>query len=104
MNPPFVSLRPEITRSDALTLMDWLDDESVTRHLSDPRQVTDLIKRGLSPALQEEIGAKTSHYGEIIAPIISPAISNQIRNAQPEMVAALYPIIGQTIARAISEW
>ena len=47
MNPPFVSLRPEITRSDALTLMDWLDDESVTRHLSDPRQVSRFIAQAI---------------------------------------------------------
>lgn len=39
MNRPFVSLCPEITRSDAQTLMDWLEDERVTRHLSDSRHV-----------------------------------------------------------------
>ncbi|MCW5613011.1 MAG: GNAT family N-acetyltransferase [Rubrivivax sp.] len=42
-NPPFVSLRPEITRADALTLMDWLQDESVIRHLSDSRHVSRFI-------------------------------------------------------------
>lgn len=47
MNPPFVSLCPEITRSDALTLMDWLDDECVTRHLSDPRQVSRFIAQAI---------------------------------------------------------
>jgi regulator of nucleoside diphosphate kinase len=40
MNSPFVSLCPEITRADALTLIDWLQDESVTRHLSDSRDVS----------------------------------------------------------------
>lgn len=45
MNRPFVSLCPEITRADALTLMDWLDDESVTRHLSDSREVSRLIEQ-----------------------------------------------------------
>lgn len=45
MNLPFVSLRPEITRSDALTLMDWLDDECVTRHLSDSRHVSRFIEQ-----------------------------------------------------------
>lgn len=45
MNPPFVSLCPEITRSDALKLMDWLDDECVTRHLSDSRHVSRFIEQ-----------------------------------------------------------
>ena len=45
MNPPFVSLSPEITRSDALTLIDWLEDECVTRHLSDSRQVSRFIEQ-----------------------------------------------------------
>lgn len=45
MNPPFVSLCPEITRSDALTLIDWLEDECVTRHLSDSRQVSRFIEQ-----------------------------------------------------------
>lgn len=45
MNPPFVSLCPEISRSDALTLMDWLEDECVTRHLSDSRHVSRFIQQ-----------------------------------------------------------
>ena len=45
MNPPFVSLCPEITRSDALKLMDWLDDACVTRHLSDSRHVSRFIEQ-----------------------------------------------------------
>jgi regulator of nucleoside diphosphate kinase len=45
MSKPFISLCPEITRADALTLMDWLDDESVTRHLSDSREVSRLIEQ-----------------------------------------------------------
>ncbi len=43
MNWPFVSLCPEITRTDALTLMDWLEDERVTRHLSDSREVSRFV-------------------------------------------------------------
>ena len=43
MNWPFVSLCPEITRADALTLMDWLEDECVTRHLSDSRDVSRFV-------------------------------------------------------------
>ena len=45
MNRPFVALCPEITRADALTLMDWLQDESVTRHLSDSRHVSRSIEQ-----------------------------------------------------------
>lgn len=45
MNLPFVSLCPEITRADALTLIDWLEDESVTRHLSDSRHVSRFIQQ-----------------------------------------------------------
>ncbi len=48
MNPPFVSLRPEITRADALTLMDWLEDERITRHLSDSRHVSRFIEQAVS--------------------------------------------------------
>lgn len=43
MSQPFVSLCPEITRNHALMLMDWLEDESVTRHLSDSRHVSRFI-------------------------------------------------------------
>lgn len=45
LNRPFVSLRPEIYRADALTLMDWLEDECVTRHLSDSRHVSRCIQQ-----------------------------------------------------------
>ena len=45
MNRPFVSLCPEITRADALTLIDWLEDEAVTRHLSDSRHVSRFIEQ-----------------------------------------------------------
>jgi regulator of nucleoside diphosphate kinase len=45
MTRPFISLCPEITRADALTLMDWLEDECVTRHLSDSRHVSRFIEQ-----------------------------------------------------------
>ena len=45
MNTPFVSLCPEITRENALTLMDWLEDEDITRYLSDSRSVSRLIEQ-----------------------------------------------------------
>jgi regulator of nucleoside diphosphate kinase len=45
VHSPFVSLCPEITRGDALTLVDWLEDETVTRHLSDSRHVSRFIEQ-----------------------------------------------------------
>ncbi|RZA33202.1 MAG: GNAT family N-acetyltransferase, partial [Lysobacteraceae bacterium] len=45
MNRPFVSLCPEITRADALILIDWLEDECVTRHLSDSRHVSRFVEQ-----------------------------------------------------------
>ncbi len=45
MNPPFVSMCPEITRSDALLLMEWLEDERVTRYLRDSRHVSRFIQQ-----------------------------------------------------------
>jgi regulator of nucleoside diphosphate kinase len=45
MNKPFISLCPEITRANALTLMDWLADETVTRHLSDSPHVSRFIQQ-----------------------------------------------------------
>ena len=47
MNKPFVSLRPEITRTQALILMDWLEDERVTRYLSDSRSVSRFIAQAV---------------------------------------------------------
>lgn len=45
MNKPFISLSPEITRANALNLMDWLDDEDVIRYLSDSRHVSRFIEQ-----------------------------------------------------------
>jgi regulator of nucleoside diphosphate kinase len=45
MNKPFIALCPEITRANALTLMDWLEDEGVTRYLSDSRHVSRFIEQ-----------------------------------------------------------
>lgn len=55
MKKPFVSLRPEITRSHALTLMHWLEDERVTRYLSDSgnvsRVIAEVVDRAQMPIL-----------------------------------------------------
>ncbi|MGB3070551.1 MAG: GNAT family N-acetyltransferase [Ottowia sp.] len=45
MSKPFISLCPEITRANALTLMDWLEDENVVRYLSDSRHVSRFIEQ-----------------------------------------------------------
>ncbi|MEO8730566.1 MAG: GNAT family N-acetyltransferase [Rhodoferax sp.] len=45
MTKPFISLCPEITRAHALNLMDWLEDEQVTRYLSDSRHVSRFIEQ-----------------------------------------------------------
>lgn len=47
MNKPFVSLRPEITRTHALILMEWLEDERVTRYLSDSGSVSRFIAQAI---------------------------------------------------------
>ncbi|GAC1032718.1 bifunctional GNAT family N-acetyltransferase/nucleoside diphosphate kinase regulator [Pseudomonas sp. No.21] len=47
MNRPFISLCPEITRADALKLMDWLEDERVTCYLSDSRDVSRTIEQAM---------------------------------------------------------
>lgn len=47
MNKPFVSLRPEITRTHALILMDWLEDERVTQYLSDSSNVSRFIEQAV---------------------------------------------------------
>ena len=45
MRIPYIALCPEITRSNALTLMDWLEDEDVIRYLSDSRDVSRAIEQ-----------------------------------------------------------
>jgi regulator of nucleoside diphosphate kinase len=50
MNKPFVSLRPEITRTHAFALMDWLEDERVTRYLSDSSSVSRFIAQTVERA------------------------------------------------------
>ena len=50
MNKPFISLRPEITRSHAFTLMNWMEDERVTRYLSDSSSVSRFISQAVDRA------------------------------------------------------
>jgi regulator of nucleoside diphosphate kinase len=48
MSTPFISLCPEITRANALNLVDWLEDENVIRYLSDSRHVSRHIEQVVS--------------------------------------------------------
>nr|CAD6410013.1 GNAT family acetyltransferase [Rhizobium sp. Q54] len=50
MNKPFISLRPEITRTHAFTLMNWMEDERVTRYLSDSSSVSRFIEQAVDRA------------------------------------------------------
>ncbi|CAD7024501.1 GNAT family acetyltransferase [Pseudorhizobium endolithicum] len=50
MNKPFISLRPEITRTHAFTLMNWMKDERVTRYLSDSSSVSRFIEQAVDRA------------------------------------------------------
>ena len=50
MKKPFVSLRPEITRSHAFTLMNWMEDDRVTRYLSDSGSVSRFIAQAVDRA------------------------------------------------------
>jgi hypothetical protein len=52
--------------------------------------------------LERQINDRDALAGTI-APIISDAIRRKIRDAREEMIEALYPIIGQTVVRAVSE-
>lgn len=47
MNMPFISLRPEITRAHAFTLMDWFEDERVTRFLTDSHSTSRFIAQAV---------------------------------------------------------
>jgi regulator of nucleoside diphosphate kinase len=45
MKEPFIFLRSEITRENALTLVQWMKDSEVTKYLSDPEGVSDSIEQ-----------------------------------------------------------
>lgn len=77
--------------------------EKIQSNLTEEKKVTELIKLGLRPALQQEVSKSPSIYGKIIAPAITRAITDQIKNSRAEMIEALHPIIGQTIQSAIAE-
>jgi len=45
MKEPFISLYSEVSRENALTLIDWLNDEEVTQYLSDSKNVSQDIEQ-----------------------------------------------------------
>jgi len=45
MTEPFIFLSPEVTRENALTLIQWLKDEEVRKYLSDPQDVSSNIEQ-----------------------------------------------------------
>ncbi len=57
MKEPFIFLCPEVTRENALTLVQWLRDEEVRKYLSDPRDVScnieQVINRVQQPVLTQ---------------------------------------------------
>lgn len=71
--------------------------------LTDQKKVAERLKPVLGPVFRENVQQAPDLYTEAIAPVITPAIREQIRNNRMEMIAALYPIIGQTIGKAIFE-
>lgn len=45
MTEPFIFLSPEVTRENALTLVQWLKDDEVRKYLSDPQDVSSNIEQ-----------------------------------------------------------
>lgn len=63
MKKPFVSLRSEITRAHALILMDWLEDERVTRYLSDSANVSRFIGEAVNRSQMPILTPMFNHGG-----------------------------------------
>lgn len=90
---------------ELVEITDQIDQRilQIQTDLTDHKKVAKLIKPVLGPVFREDVQQVPDLYTEAIAPVITPAIREQIRNNRMEMIAALYPIIGQTIGKAISE-
>jgi len=52
--------------------------------------------------LEERIENKDA-FVAMIAPVLGDAIRRKVRDSRPEMIEALYPIVGQMVVRAVSE-
>ncbi len=93
-NPDDNHSTPEITGDPALeTLQELL--------FSKYRQRIAELEAELN-TLEERLSNKDA-FVATVTPVISDAIRRKIRDARDEMVEALYPIIGQTVVRAVSE-
>lgn len=75
------------------TLRDILFSDSQRRIVELEGEVTDLERRL----------ADKDAFVAMITPVLGSAIRRSIRDAREEMIQALYPIIGQTVVRAVSE-
>lgn len=69
----------------------------------DPKAVAERVDPILVSVLKKGVGEDPDGYADAIAPVISSAIRIQTRENEPEVVSALYPVIGQTIGKAIGE-
>lgn len=93
-NPDYDHTAPEKTGDPALeALQDLL--------FSQYRQRIGELEAELN-ALEERLNNKDT-FVATVTPVISDAIRRKIRDARDEMVEALYPVIGQTVVRAVSE-
>jgi len=65
------------------------------------RQQIDTLETELD-GLEQRIENKDA-FVAMIAPVLGDAIRRKVRDARPEMIEALYPIVGQMVVRAVSE-
>jgi DNA repair exonuclease SbcCD ATPase subunit len=90
---------------ELVEITDQIDQRilQIQTDLSDRKKVAERLKPVLGPPFRKNVQQAPDLYTDPITPVITPAIREQIRNNRTEMIAALYPIIGQTIGKAIFE-
>lgn len=86
--------------------LDELSDDPALEALreilfSQYRQRIEALKAELDD-LEARIENKDA-FVAMIAPVLGDAIRRKVRDARPEMIEALYPIVGQMVVRAVSE-
>ncbi|RME73129.1 MAG: hypothetical protein D6784_12420 [Chloroflexi bacterium] len=102
-----------------MTHTPWTDDQAPTEENASPavpdpsvEALRDILfhqYRERIAELEAELEALERRLSDpdrlaaIIAPSLGDAIRRNIRDARDEMIEALYPIIGQTVVRAVSE-
>ncbi len=77
--------------------------DALQAELNDSGQEIRRISPVFGRIFQDDVRRQADIYTDAIAPLLSPAIREQIRNNRDDMIAALYPIIGQTISKAVAE-